>query len=266
MASPLQHQPKSVILEHGYINVYSELNPKEKRQLSYKRRYKKENPSWDETMVYLSHRFSELCGNDAVVLDAGCGNGNYIIDENRGNIAWAVGVDVSADYTSKNICLDDIKTADLGKLPFESDKFDMVTSLWVLEHLENPLRVFGEIHRVLKPGGVFMFATPNKSFLPLKIVHTIKLSRFNHLLNRTLFGRDKQDVFPAYYKANTIKDIAGLSQGLFDIDELKLNSDVSYTSFNEPSYLITKGLLKLPGGFSRLMQPHIIGVLRKRNA
>ena len=264
MESILQQQPKSRILEKGYINVYSELNSKEKRQLPYRRRFKKEEPSWDETMVYLSNKFSSLDIKNAIVLDAGCGNGNYIIDENRGNIASAVGVDISTEFIKKNICLDEIKTANLESLPFEDKKFDVVISLWALEHLENPARVFSEINRVLKPNGIFMFTTPNSNYLPLKIVHTIKSVKLNRLLNKYLFGREEKETFPAYYRANTLEDLKKISEKFFKVEELKLNSDISYTSFNDVSYSVSKILLKLPNTFNGLLHTHIIGILRKK--
>lgn len=263
MKSLLQDNPKSKVIEKGYINVYSELNIKERRQLSFKRRYKKENPLWDETMVYLSNVFASLCKQDSTVLDAGCGNGNYIIDENRAKIGWAFGVDVSIDETAKNICLDDLKFASLEKLPFEDNKFDLVVSLWVFEHLENPKIVFQEIYRVLKPNGYFLFATPNSSYFPIKLVSTLKYVKVNHFLNKVLFGREEKEIFPTYYRANTIKDLAKANQSQFNIKEIRLNSDISYTSFNEPTYFLSKILLKLPKMFSYFTYPHIIGILKK---
>lgn len=35
--------------------------------------------------------------------------------------------------------------------------FDLVVMGWVAKHLENPQKVFNEIHRVLKPGGKVIF-------------------------------------------------------------------------------------------------------------
>src|SRR5712692_758282 len=46
-------------------------------------------------------------------------------------------------------------------LPFAGESFDLIVSLWVLEHLRVPEIVFGEVQRVLRPGGHFVFLTPN---------------------------------------------------------------------------------------------------------
>ncbi len=44
---------------------------------------------------------------------------------------------------------------------FESGSIDVVIASWVLEHLPRPQVTFGEIARVLRPGGRFFFLTPN---------------------------------------------------------------------------------------------------------
>lgn len=263
MKSQLQNQPKSQILEKGYINVYSNLNPKERRQLEYKRKYKAENPNWDETQVYLANKFASLCPENAAVLDAGCGNGNYVIDENRRKISWAAGVDVDAESTKKNVCLDEIRVSSLENLPFESGSFDAVVSLWVLEHLENPAKVFDEVFRVLKPGGVFLFATPNSNYFPLKVFHMVRSGWINRFLNKHLFGREESDVFETYYRANTIRELRELVGDRFFVEELRLNSDVSYTSFGGLSYGLSKLVLGLPRWFSGFTFSHVVGVLRR---
>jgi len=254
----------SKILEHGYINIYSDLSAQERRQVHFKTLYKSENPGWDDSLIFLTNRFREFLKPNLTVLDAGCGNGNYIIDENRAGITHAVGIDVAKEFVQKNICLDEIKIGNLEKLPFDDSSFDIVTSLWVLEHLEKPQIVFKEIHRVLKKDGIFMFATPNAKFLPLWIMSLIKNSTINHLLNKKLFGRNQKDVFKTYYKANTVKDITKLCEGLFLAETVKLNYDPSYTSFNFLSYKLsnTANILAKKTGVSCL-QSHILGVLIK---
>jgi SAM-dependent methyltransferase len=50
--------------------------------------------------------------------------------------------------------------ADATALPFRSGVLDRVGSNSTLEHIAHPARVLREAHRVLRPGGVFVTATP----------------------------------------------------------------------------------------------------------
>lgn len=42
------------------------------------------------------------------------------------------------------------------------EKFDVITSFETIEHLANPIQMLESIRNHLKPGGVFLFSTPNR--------------------------------------------------------------------------------------------------------
>jgi len=71
----------------------------------------------------------------------------------------------ACDYTDSLMRLGDVKVevVDLNteKLPYVDSSYDLVTCTEVLEHLEHYRETIREIHRVLKPGGVFVLTTPN---------------------------------------------------------------------------------------------------------
>jgi SAM-dependent methyltransferase len=46
-------------------------------------------------------------------------------------------------------------------LPFESGAYDVVTALDVVEHMRDPGVLISEASRLLRPGGLFAFTTPN---------------------------------------------------------------------------------------------------------
>jgi len=80
-----------------------------------------------------------------------------------------VGVDVSPamlEAARKNIpaetCL--FVNGDATKLPLKDGQFDMVVMLGGIHHVNDRRRLFSEIHRILKPGGSFVFREPLDDF------------------------------------------------------------------------------------------------------
>jgi SAM-dependent methyltransferase len=52
------------------------------------------------------------------------------------------------------------RNENIENMTFEDNKFDIFITQDVLEHIYNPEKVFSEIERVLKPGGVHLFTVP----------------------------------------------------------------------------------------------------------
>lgn len=245
----------------SYIKEYTDLQPKEKRQLMYKRRYKQAQPRWDDSMIMLRDLVEKYTENESTILDVGCGHGNFVIDELRHKFSFAVGVDISTEVMQKNICLDTCVVGEISSMPFESHTFDMVISLWVMEHIENPEICFKEIHRVLKPGGMFAFVTPNKYSALIWFRRLLSYNIAKKLVEK-VYGRTEEDTFDVHYRANSITTIKKLGQTYgFDTIVLKENADPSYTSFDPISYAISKFFSALPLSF---FKPHLVGILKKR--
>lgn len=51
-------------------------------------------------------------------------------------------------------------SAEITDLPFCDGTFELICAFDVIEHVEDDRRVFGEVSRVLKEGGVFIFSVP----------------------------------------------------------------------------------------------------------
>ena len=49
---------------------------------------------------------------------------------------------------------------DISEIPFESDTFDAIICIHVLEHVENDKRAIDELYRVLKPNGWALISVP----------------------------------------------------------------------------------------------------------
>jgi ubiquinone/menaquinone biosynthesis C-methylase UbiE len=87
-------------------------------------------------------------------------------------------------------------------LPFADGTFTLVTANMVLEHLLQPAQVFAEVARVLRPGGRFLIHTPNRGGYTTRLTRLIPRG-WRAPLAGWLHGRRPEDVYPAYYLANT---------------------------------------------------------------
>ena len=101
-----------------------------------------------------------------LVLDAGCGTGYGSRLLADGGAREVVGVDiaravldVAAGGMPESVRL---QTADLRRLEFEDDKFELIVCFEVLEHVDDPLTVMNELVRVLSPGGLLLVSSPNR--------------------------------------------------------------------------------------------------------
>lgn len=60
---------------------------------------------------------------------------------------------------------------DAEDIPLEDDTFDLVVSSNTLHLIKNPMRMFDEIHRVLKPEGRFIISDHRRSWLGIFSAH-----------------------------------------------------------------------------------------------
>ena len=65
-------------------------------------------------------------------------------------------------------------------LPYQSSRFDAVVAIEVVEHLESQLALFGEVYRLLKPGGKFFFTTPNIASLKSRLSYLLTGYFYSH--------------------------------------------------------------------------------------
>ena len=88
------------------------------------------------------------------LLDAGCGRTAPVLVKYRGKAQRLV------DFPAPIDGIELLKN-DLSSIPLRDESVDVVMCRSVMEHVANPLAVYGEIHRVLKRGGHFIFLTGN---------------------------------------------------------------------------------------------------------
>lgn len=127
---------------------------------------------------------------NSVVLSSGCGSAGdlfYFINKGAKKV---FGIETSvqnailakarlSDFPSKKYKID---TYDGNILPYKNNKFDIVFSMHVIEHTNNPYQYIDELIRVTNKNGIIYLELPNK-FYP-KEQHTNQL--FIHWISYTL--------------------------------------------------------------------------------
>lgn len=130
-------------------------------------------------------------------IDIGCGLGTESAALARpGRQIIGIDYDVATAGTAASR-LDGAVCADARELPIASGSLDWVCSSHIIEHFTDPERHVAEIARVLRPGGVAVFLTPNEpaDFENPFHVHLFRPEQLRHLLEAhfaevTLCGLD----------------------------------------------------------------------------
>ena len=122
------------------------------------------DPAWSYAPVYRQkmqrvRAFLNEVGRDALILDAGCGEG-VLVEEYRARGYRISGVD--RDFGSQTVV-----PGDLLALPFATGVFDVVFLLDVIEHFpfDRQVAVLGELRRVLRLRGTLFVSVPNLAHL-----------------------------------------------------------------------------------------------------
>src|SRR3989454_783114 len=117
----------------------------------YRERYNWRNAG-EERMRFRKHMQLAQVRPGSAVLDIGSRNGdlrNYLPRDVKYQ-----GLDIAPEFAAPQILIHDITSG----LPFPGASFDYVFMIEVLEHTPTAYSTAGEIHRVLRPGGVWLWA------------------------------------------------------------------------------------------------------------
>jgi SAM-dependent methyltransferase len=98
----------------------------------------------------------------ATWLDVGCGKGG-LLRAGMPHFGRALGCDVSLGMISECRGLEVVHQADPLRLPFEDASVDWATAVCIFHHISPPERppLIADIHRVLRPGGIFVVIEHN---------------------------------------------------------------------------------------------------------
>ena len=149
-------------------------------------------------------------------LDVGCGHDIFVpwvpsAADLVKKCKLVVGIDYDLDSLRNHQSIQNRVVADLVNLPCRDESFDHVTANMVMEHVADPVSALTSIVRLLKPGGIFIFHTPNYwnywTFLPTLVPQKLKNKLIEFVEERT-----EDDVFPTFYRLNTVSSVTEAAQ------------------------------------------------------
>ena len=151
---------------------------------------------------------------------------------------------------------------------FQMRSFDSCVSNYVCEHLRNPDTHLKEVWRVLRPGGTYVFRTPNR-FHYTAIVSGLTPHSFHVKTANKLRDIDGHDPYPTWYRLNSRGQIRSLAhRANLTVEHLRLVE-------KEPSYgMSSRALFLTFTAYERLVnsatlfapfRSSLFVVLRKRS-
>jgi len=206
-------------------------------------------------------------------LDVGCGHHVLRLwqeEQEAGLVSRChkvVGMDGDFASLQKHRSIHDRVLGAIDQIPFRDESFDLVTANMVVEHLDAPTIQFCEICRVLKPGGLFIFHTPNKNGYSTLLARAIPERAKKGLVNLLEKERAAGDVFQTFYKVNTEQAVRQFAEFAgFEVQELRMVATGANLIIFPPLVICELALIRLLMAKPfKTLRTNMIVVLRKRN-
>jgi ubiquinone/menaquinone biosynthesis C-methylase UbiE len=233
------------------------------RQEFYRQQYGQRKPGWRHSLFIFRDVMDRYVTASTRVLDIGCGHADFLAPL-YSHTPFTFGLDPDRHALAKNRTVTQHVTGLADAIPCSDAVFDVVTSAWLCEHLQDPRCAFREMYRVLKPGGHVIFLTPNAWNYNTWLIR-LTPQPLHDFLSRHLHGRQANDTYPVRYKFNTVRMIEStLSSIGFGRTEMIYHGDPTYISLNRPLYELAcaiERLIDLPR--LQALRVHLIGVYQK---
>lgn len=162
------------------------------------REYPEEKDKYAIVREHITNSMKDGC----VILDAGCGH-KSIIPDYKGLRVKKIGIDMVLEDVRNNKTIDFGLVSNVNYIPLKSESVDIVICNMVFEHLQEPEKTFSELNRIIKKGGYLIFMTPC-IYNIVTFINGIIPNYFHKKIGNLLTGANESDIFPTYYKANSI--------------------------------------------------------------
>jgi ubiquinone/menaquinone biosynthesis C-methylase UbiE len=229
------------------------------KQNAYRARYARLRPGWQPATAVYETAIRQRLRPNMRVLDLGCGRGGAL-EQIGADVAHPLGLDPDwqslAEHRLPHLPR---MVATAHAIPLPAASVDLALCSWVLEHLPDPALTFGEVARVLRPGGVFIILAPGANSPAAWINRTLR--PLQNRLVPLLYGRAEDDAFPVVYRANTQRRVAQLAadSGL-TLTAFRAIADPTYFAFHPLIFRLNAALARiLPRG----MAEHFVAVCEK---
>lgn len=208
-------------------------------------------------------RVNSLLLPGGTVVDFGCGRGAFLEDpvsfrrelrNLKGKVSRVIGMDVDPAAGS-NPSLDEFRCLEENSWPMEAGCADLCVCDSVLEHLAEPQAFFDEAARVLKPGGYLCIRTPNLWSYVALASRLVPNRSHARVLERVKEKTQSRDVFPTFYRCNSISAIRkALRRSGFSGIVYGFSPEPAYLSFSPLAYALGAFLHRhLPKMFSPVL-------------
>lgn len=166
-------------------------------------------------------------GRPLRVLDIGCGKGIELCVDYQ----WAIrrladefwGLEPDRNLVPSTGLFDHYRTDLMEQADLPGDFFDVAYSFMVMEHVSDPEGFLRALRLCLKPGGVYLFATPNKRHYFTRIASTLHALKLDELVLRAVRpGAVDAYHYPVQYRFN---------------DERRINQCAQRAGFEPPEFV-----------------------------
>lgn len=220
--------PNKIYFDHSQSLMRNEGNIISSREYFFSKKNK-------NLFYLLKNRFSwmnDFIKEDDNIIELGCGPSlvkEFIIN----NKNFKTSDIMSADFI-------DYSGVDATDTKFPDESFSIVVSSNLIHHVAYPLKLFKEIHRILKPGGLYIIQDVNCSFMLKLLIILMKNEGFDKtadVLNEDIPCNDKNDPWSGN------NEIPNLIFDNFEKFNLKLNNkfQLIYSRKSEFIGLINSG-------------------------